>query len=65
MNLCRIDVLPPQSGVHIELDDSHHFVRFRGYDPVRMSEWSGWFDVADCPIHLTWAAFEWGVDEAS
>jgi hypothetical protein len=64
--LMRVDVLPPKSQIEAEVDAAGNRVRFvavRNLDTeAQRSEPSGWFslDRDDLPIHLTWAAFDWG-----
>lgn len=58
--------LPPQSGVEAEgrIESGRNgqirfrAVRLRRFLPPKRSEWSGWFDMDDCPIALSWDAFD-------
>jgi hypothetical protein len=64
IDLVALDVLPGQCNVEAEVDGVSERVRFQGVRPhphrggVQFSAWSGWFHLADCPIKLTWDAFE-------
>ncbi len=70
LDLCSIDILPPQCGIEVETEVDMEegtlvAVRFRVGRPkrrwlrkgVEFSEWSGWFPYDDEPIALHWDAF--------
>lgn len=63
-DLFTIDVLA-RSGVTIDFDVTNERVRFQAHRLLRWrrqrhSQFSGWFPLADCPVHLAWEAFDWG-----
>ena len=59
--LAKLDVLPPHCSLVAEADEGR--VRFTATDADgRTSAPSGWFDMDDAPIYLSWQAFEF--DEA-
>jgi hypothetical protein len=58
LSICHLDVLPPKCSLEAEWDGGR--VRFRATDRTgQHSLWSGWFELADAPVALSWCAFEW------
>ena len=55
--LARLDVLPSHCSLVAEADGTR--VRFTATDAEgRTSAPSGWFEMDDAPIYLSWSAFE-------
>mgnify|MGYP001601652743 FL=1 len=60
--LARLDVLPSQCSLTAEADGTR--VRFTATDADgRTSAPSGWFEMDDAPIYLSWSAFEFDEKE--
>lgn len=64
VSLAQLDVLPGGCSLVVEPDETGERVRFFAVDAEgNQSAPSGWFDVADAPIRLSWVAFDFETEE--
>lgn len=63
-NLFKLDQLPPACSLRAEKEMRNgvlcaRFMAVKNHNGSFIeSKWSGWFNTADCPIILTWEAFD-------